>query len=260
MKESNSIIKLAFIVVLSFLLVFVPGAKETISGVFESSENFQPIYVNVGDLNLKWDVKFDFPEFQFDTQEFSVPTLSLNPIVLLIIAFGAVILAGVSYKIPSFSLILTVLVSALGFYFSGQTVDVYKNMLANGSTFLDAAGACFGVLFWLYFVVLAIGLLGISSTVMEDQFDNDIYRGVFGAFIAAALAAVGALVASGLCWVILGLGWAGGVYVSLLISFVVAMVGEWINGSFQFGSDSSEPSFQNNELENYYYDYDEDYE
>ena len=248
-KNISTLLKSIFTFLTIIVIMISPGVQETIQSVMENGENFQPVYVNVGDINIKWDIKLELPEFRFDMQEVSAPTFNSNLPFISLVVLVAIILIALSHFHPFVSLFTTLLFGSLGMYFSIQTVEVYKNMLANGSTSWNAANSCFGFLFFLFLVVLANSLLGFSYTITKLRFNNSFSSYICGTLIAAAFAAVGSLVASGLCWVILGLGWAGGVYIFFGISFFVATVLEYKNASIR-----------RNAIEDYDFDYDEDYE
>ena len=146
-KNLTTIVSSIFLFLTVLVIAIFPGVQETIQSVMENGENFQPIYVNVGDINVKWDVKFDLPEFQFNSQEFSAPALDLSLPFIILVVVVAVIIIVLSHIYPNTGFFATCLFGGLGAYFSVQTVEVYKNMLANGITSWDAANTCFGFLF-----------------------------------------------------------------------------------------------------------------
>ena len=256
MGKTNTTIQLIVILILTVLVIFVPGAKDTIFVMFTNSENFQPIHVDLGDFDIKWDIKFELPSLQIDAE--STPILNISVpflIATIVIALFSIIL---SYWFSWTTLILTVLFGVVGLYFSFQATNVYEILISNGNTSWDAACSCFGILFCLYLVVMTVGLLNLISTILIGWLDDAVPRYIFGTLIALIVSALGSLIVSGLCLLTLGFGWSGGIFLFLAIAFVIAMVGEFANARLHSGSiaDTSQYSTDNYDYE---YDYDTDY-
>ena len=223
---TDSITKMAqWIVLLCAITFFVPGMKDIVFGLIENGKDFQPVYINIGDINVNLDIGFELPKFEFDVASFEMPTITFN-VVFILVALALIILSSFS---PIISFISTILFGGVALHFSIQAVTVYKNMVANGSTNWQAACASFGVLFCVYLVVLANGLFGLSGTVFKYATSNAFTNWVLSFFFALLFAAAGALVVSLICLGVLALGWAGGVYLGFAVAAVIALFGELIN-------------------------------
>ena len=225
-RSVQNITKLVYgIIILCAIVIFVPSMKEMVFSLIENGKDFQPIQINVGDINVNLASGFELPEFEFDVASFEMPTLTLNAFFIFA-AFALVILSSFS---PVISIISTIIFSAVALRFSIQTVSVYNNMVANGASTWEAARSCFGVLFCVYLVVLANGLFGLSGSAFKDAFSNAFANCIASIIFAMIFATIGALIVAGICLLLLGLGWAGGIYLGFVVAVLLAAFGELCN-------------------------------
>lgn len=213
------------------IFLFFPDAVSTVlnkfSEITSSASEIQLVNVSVGDVNFNLNGDIALPSFNFDidVDEAAMPQFDVSIFIIIL----AVIAMIVSCHIPVVSLLTTLAFSGVGLYIAIQTVEVYNNMVASGRTTWDAAGSCFLVMFAVMGAIVFNGLLGIEGTVLQKA-ANDKANGAALAFIYSLLfAAIISAALAGLCVLILGFGWFGGIYVSLGLAFLYSVGREIFN-------------------------------
>ena len=237
-KEKDSSMKYLFIAIIALcvcflvgVFLFAPDAVNTVldkfSEITSSASETQLVNISIGDFNINLNGAIELPTFNFniDVDEAAIPQFDVS--IFIIIA--AIIAMIISCSLPVVSLLTTLAFSGVGLYIAIQAVDVYNSMVASGRTTWNAAGSCFLVMFAVLGAIIFNGLLGIEGTVLQKHV-GDAANGSALAFIFSLLfAAIGAAFLGGICIVILGLGWFGGIYVVLAIAFLYAMLSEITN-------------------------------
>ena len=211
-------LKIVLVLILLLVITFVPGVKDTVQMILEQGENFQPVYINLGDFDLKWNNDFTLPKLTFDENGISVPTIELN----LVFIAAILILIFLSAFFPLANFVTALLASIATGYITYHTVEMYKMMRAGGSTSWETAGFCFKILFIIYFVLTIVSCFRLFATMWQDEStdsDNKLFYFTLSTIIGLLFSALAALIITGINWLLLGLGWAGGTYVCF--AFVV---------------------------------------
>ena len=241
-KDNNSSKKFLYIAIIAVCLcflvsicLFAPDAVNSVldrfSEITSSASETQLVNISVGDVNLNLNNAIELPTFNFniDVDEAAMPQFDVSIFIII----GAIIAMIISCYLPIVSLLTTLAFSGVGLYIAMQAIDVYNGMVASGRTTWDAAGSCFLVMFAVMGAIVFNGLLGIEGTILQKSANDKangtalafIYSLLFSAIISAALA--------GLCVLILGFGWFGGIYVSLGLAFLYSVGRELVNLSIK---------------------------
>lgn len=222
-KSKTSVIAVIAVclVALVVLAIFMPDTVFGVLTKFESiAQSVNGTTVAMEDMLLNLSSDFEMPSFKLDLDEIGETIDKIKPTldISIIIIVAAVIAVIISCFFPPFSIITTGFFIYSAITVTSQTMGVYKELVASGSTNWQAAGACYLALFialWFMFSASSVGLQGFvfkSSNFFTRLLLSLACALVGGAIFAAALA--------GLAVVVMGLGWAGGAMLFTIIASI----------------------------------------
>ena len=238
METIKSIFKYAAIavaIVLVLIILFVLGYAflpdifdPAVARLRDLFSSIPPINIQDSQfINFNMDLELPKIEFNFDNivggAEGVSPTFHLSG-WMIILGIIAMIVACLH---PIAGAIVDVVFCVIGGFLSAQTVSIYKDLVANGTTTWKAAGSCFWPLFAIFIIVFLCGLISVIQTFFNDK--TTIIKIIGAILLSVIVSAVASLVATLLVLLVLGLGWAGGIYLflglAIALSALLALLG-----------------------------------
>ena len=224
---------LAVIIAFFAFCATFPQHVPTLANMVSDLSHAQFVNINAGNLTVNINNSFELPSLElpqidFDPNAIVMPTFSVSILLIL----GAALLIILSSISPVISVITTAIFCVVEFKVAMQTIDVYKAMVAQGSTTWQAAGACFGTVFLILLIVAANGLLGFCGNISKAVFDN-----FLGAVICSLITAVigGGLLSvavAGITTLILGFGWAGIIILMFILVALFSILFDILNAKY----------------------------
>lgn len=168
--------------------------------------------------------KVGIPSYTLSLADGTVPVLSVN--LAAIILF--VILLFISNFLKPLSLITTLTVDIVGGITALGIIEGYERVVAGGGSAWSAASSCFFPMFILLAVLLFSGCdqwVDVLAGLDERRHISEYFSYSAGFLFVAAVVAF-ALTA--IAWLLMGLGWAGLVFVAFFLICVLSIIMESI--------------------------------
>ena len=237
MNVNRLYITIAIVAVLVvFSLVFSVIGMMTPSENFDEMSGFGKIFASSAEFDFEsGSFVTSFGDFSFSINfglnkpflsllsESNVVHINIVPLLLIIVAMV------VSCVIPEVSFLTSGFMAVLVGISLGRLIPILKEQIANGATSWDAAAGSFWFIAFLLAVVLANGVLGIGSKLIDAIVITDTAK-IAGSILASLiLANAAAILICLLGYVTIGLGWCGGIMLWFVVSLLLVAFCEIMN-------------------------------
>ena len=167
--------------------------------------------------------RFDIPSYSFGLAG-AAPVISVNLVVIILF----IALTIVSYIVPPISLITTLGANLVGCITAIRMIGAFNAERAQGGSTWALASSCFWPLLLMFVVLLFSGCdqwVDVFAGLDERRRVSEylLYSSIF-----AVIAFVVSFVLSALAWLIMGIGWAGFVFVAVALITVADIILESI--------------------------------
>lgn len=206
---------------------FLSKAPDWITNMKESLSIGDESEARAFDIGSIFDkmVAIKIPSLTFSIPGCPTPVFSINIIAGIIF----VALMVLSCFFAPISSVTSILVNIFGWIISFRIVDSYKYLVNQGSTSWQAAGSCFWILTILYTVLLFNGLIGFTGVIAKKVDINEKNAIELSEFClcvigSAFLSFVFALFFNLFNWLIMGLGWAGCLFIGMVVIGLIVII------------------------------------
>lgn len=200
---------------------FVSGLPSFFGGILEALTFSEPeSALAIGTVFEK----IGIPSYSFSLLDGEVPILSVNLVAIILF----VVLLIVSNFFKPLSLITTLTVDIVGGITALGIIEGYERVVAGGGSSWSAASSCFFPMFILLAVLLFSGCdqwVDVLAGFDERRHISEYFSYSAGFLFVSAVIAF-ALTA--IAWLLMGLGWAGLVFVAFFLICVLSIIMESI--------------------------------